>query len=202
MVSSIENFVSLPIIAEIFDRLQRELPAEYTFHSAQHARDVMHEAILFSETESRSKREVELLAIAAAYHDAGFLQQAIENEAIGAEIATAALIEHGGYSDDEVQLVQQMICDTRLIPGEDGLYQSASNDLSRYLLDADVSNFGRADFFDKLERLIQERGVERLPELYATLKLMKNHDWLTDAARSLREDKKQENIAQLEALLK
>lgn len=201
MDSSVSKLVSLPIVTEILERLERELSPQYTFHSAQHSRDVLNEVILFSETESRAPREIELLAIAAAYHDAGFLEREKENEPIGAEIAAEAMERFGGYSGDEIALVKQMICDTRLIVGETGLHQAANNELSRYLLDADVSNFGRADFFDKLERVVQERGGDRTKELNATLVLMKNHDWCTEAARTLRGAKKKENIEELQKML-
>lgn len=198
---TVAHLISLPIISTILQRLSNELPERCTFHSAQHSRDVLNEAVLFSDTAGRSPREQLLLAVSAAFHDAGFLTQPVDNEPIGAEMAADAMAQDGGFTPGEVELVKQMILDTRLISGPNGLQQEASTELSGFLLDADLSNFGRADFFDKLERLVKERGGDRLTELRGTLSLMQNHSWCTDAAHSLRDKKKQENIARLKSMI-
>ena len=58
-------------------------------------------------------RDALLLAIAAAFHDAGFLKQLPKNEPIGANIAVEAMAKSGRFSLEERELVEQMILDTR-----------------------------------------------------------------------------------------
>lgn len=191
----------IPIVTEILERLSVGLPSELTFHSYLHIQDVLREAVIFAVHDYRSERELELLAIAAAYHDSGFLEDQEDHEAIGAQMAEEAMRRSGEYAEDEISLVRTMILDTRLITTPTGLKQKARTRLSEYLLDADLSNFGRGDFFERLDAHYLEVGAEREEELETTLDLMTNHDWCTSAARALRQKKKEENIAELTELI-
>ena len=67
-----------------------------------------------------------------------------------------------------------MILDTKvvLLPGGAGSEQQASTELSQYLLDADLSNLGRVDFFECLDRVIEEGELPRLDHYIATLGLV------------------------------
>ena len=111
------------------------------------------------------------------------------------------MVRYGGYSPDEILLVERMILDTALVEAPEGPRQIASTELSRYLLDADLSNFGRDDFFETGELQRQELGQER--ELFRknTLALIKAHRWLTPAGQALRQATKERNIATLESFL-
>ena len=105
------------------------------------------------------------------------------------------------FSEDEVALVHQMILDTQLVETADGPKQVANTELSKYLLDADLGNFGRDDFFDQLDAYLLESKAERLPLLKRTLALLQSHSWYTNAARVLRQGKKEENIRKLLELI-
>jgi predicted metal-dependent HD superfamily phosphohydrolase len=146
-------------------------------------------------------RQLELLAIAAACHDVGFIRSSGSNEPIGAAFAREHMACHGGYSAEEILLVERMILDTALVETPDGPRQAPSTELSRYLLDADLSNFGRDDFFERGELQRQELGQE--PKLFRknTLALIRAHRWLTPAGQALRQDQKERNVATLESFI-
>ena len=162
--AAIVELTAKPIISSILDRLEAELDSSLAYHAAQHTRDVLGEVVLFSVTEDRPKREIELLAVAAAYHDAGFLVQRNDNEPIAASMVEEAMLDSGHYTEQEIELVKDMILDTKLIYTSEGPQQKASSELSRYLLDADMSNFGRADFFEKLDQVVKERNSVKKQE--------------------------------------
>lgn len=187
----------VPVISEVLAKLHRDLSPELRYHTFAHTLDVLHEVVLFATTSGLSSREIHLLAVAAAFHDAGFLSQRAENEPIGALMAHEVMSASGSYSDDEIALVERMILDTKLVDTSVGLRQVSSTELSKYLLDADLSNFGRDDFMDKMELTRQEIGHEASSFRRKTLLLLENHMWLTDVARQLRQDGKERNVQKL-----
>lgn len=191
----------LPIVKDALERLKAGLPSDLLYHAYEHTEDVLAEAILFAMTDKLPEREVELLAIAAAYHDLGFIKSPIRNEPIGAKEATEAMRADGTYTESEVATVAQMILDTMLVETPAGPRQIPSTDLSRYLLDADLSNLGRDDFFDKGELQRRELGYDQEIFRKNSFSLLNTHRWLTNAARSLRQKKKEENVKLLKQML-
>lgn len=199
--ATVDRLCALPIVAQILAKLERELPPTLTYHSFAHTQDVVRDSVLFALLDDLPPRSVELLVIAAAMHDAGFLEQRSGNEPVGARIAREAMVACGGYSEDEVQLVEQMILDTAVVMHNGSPKQIASTELSKYLLDADLGNFGRDDFFAKGELQRIESGDEIAPFRSKTLALINAHVWNTNAARTLRQAKRDENLATLKAMI-
>lgn len=198
----LEKLRALPIIAEALTLLREKLPKNLRYHIAEHTDDVMNEAINFALADGLSDRPLELLAIGAAYHDLGFIETEIENEAIGARMAMAAMRRFGGYSEPEIQIVGQMIQATKVIVDERGPHHRPLNEISKFLIDADVSNFGRDDFFTKADLVREESGIsDRRSFFISLLKFLENHQWYSDAARRSRGGKKLENIATLKRML-
>ena len=198
----LERLQKVPVIAEVLARLKRELPAHLKYHSYEHTIDVMAETIRFALKDDRTVREIELLAIAAAYHDAGWIKSPVANEPIGAAMAREALEQDGSFAtSNEIELIQRMILDTALIDTSNGLKQVPNTDLSRYLLDADLGNFGRDDFFDKGELQRLELGVD--PDVFrkTSFKLLNAHRWLTNAAMALRQKQKEHNVNLLRSMV-
>jgi predicted metal-dependent HD superfamily phosphohydrolase len=199
--SHARRYLELSIVSGILKRLESELDEDLHFHSPSHSRDVVREALGFAVSEEKNSRDLELIAIAAAFHDAGFLERRIDNEPIGGEMAAEAMRKSGNYSEEDIALVRQMILDTKVDPESPVSFQQSNTRLSPYLLDADVSNFGREDFFERLEASRKEQGMGEPKEIYSrTLAFMESHDWQTEAARIKRDDKKQDNMRRLREL--
>lgn len=184
-------------------RLLAKLPAALTYHVASHTDDVLAEVLAFAVADDLSPRECELLAVAAAFHDTGFIEKMTGNEAIGARFAGEAMSRCGGYSAAETALVETMIRDTevKLLPG--GPRQVPTTKLSQYICDGDVSNLGRPDFFEKAELVRREINVPRDEVFFTNLrKFIGGHEWYTPAAKAARTAGKAANIAALDMLIK
>ena len=195
------ELVRHPIVSNTLDLLSRELPKNLSYHALSHTGDVISEAIRFGVMDNLAPRQLELLAIGAACHDMGFIKSPVMNEPIGAAYAREQMAKHGGFTADEVNLVERMILDTALVDTGNGPRQIASTDLSRYLLDADLSNFGRDDFFDKGELQRQELGQDQDIFRKNSYALLNSHRWLTNAARALRQKKKEQNLSMLKSMV-
>ncbi len=202
VAAEFDRVARLPIIVQIFKDLNEDLPAHFKYHCADHSMDVLSEVVLLAVVDSLSEEEIELLGIAAAFHDSGFLMKAGDNEEIAAEKAAGAMRASKAYSEDEVVAVSTMILDTRL-PGNGARYaERPSFELSKYLLDADLGNLGREDFVQKLTLIGQEFGLDEKQNFRNTYELLKNHFWYTPAAKKLRESQKQKNLIMVEQKLK
>lgn len=197
-----DRLKSLPIVTGILTRLSNELSAQLSYHSAAHTADVINEALLLAERDLLPQAEVTLLVIAAAFHDAGFLEKDSENEEIGAAWAEQAMRSVGSYSEQDRSRVRGMILDTRPRRVGEGFRQVPSEPLSGYLLDADVANLGREDFFEKIDLLQKElREKDRRAFLQRVFDFVSAHEWYTPAAQALRTKKKTENLKALRKLL-
>lgn len=187
----------LPIIKKELAKLRNQLPSTLSYHSIQHTEDVLREALLFGIHDNLKDRDLELLAIAATFHDSGFLVKHFANEVYGADFAAVAMELSGSYEPEEAALVSRMILDTEIKQGPNGPDFLASTYLSGYLLDADVSNFGREDFFAKAQLIANETNQTIASMKPSLILLLQKHKWHTAAARMLREEQKARNLTLL-----
>ncbi len=190
------QYEALPIIASVLTNLEEKLPKALVYHNLAHTLDVMHEALYFGVHDNLRQRELDLLALGAAYHDAGFIERVPDNEVLGAKCAIEAMQSFGGYTQEECKAVQVMIQDTRFVAdgSPNNMRQVATTKLSGYLIDADLSNLGREDFLAKYELVRQELGISDTLARPRTRELIKAHDWYTPAARALRQERKLSNL--------
>jgi len=192
---------SLPSVVRAKEYLCRSPISELPYHNENHTLDVVREAVLFALTEEVEKEDILILSIAAAWHDVGFSISAIEHEEHSARLFNedfdkAQWKEIRGSSRE---YITQMIHDTKVhfLPMGSGSQQFARTDLSRYLLDADLSNLGREDFFESFAALLQETGAEEYTFSVATLGLISRHRWHTEAAELLRLEQEMRNAREL-----
>lgn len=198
---TLETISRIPAVSEALSKLEKNLPDFLRYHSFTHTREVLRDVIEFALIDQLPARSIELLGLAAVTHDAGFIQRRTDNEALGARYARDLMMRVGGYTEDEIQLVERMILDTALVHIDGELKQKPHTELSKYLLDADLGNFGRDDFFAKSELQREELGEDAVPFRVQTLHLLSAHEWLTNAAKATRQTKKEENLAKLRALI-
>ena len=196
-----QSLSQVPAISETLAILQKKLPSDLRYHSFAHTIEVLRDAIEFALTDKLTARSIELLALAAVTHDAGFIQSRVNNEEIGAKYARDTMMKAGSYSHEEIRLVERMILDTALVQIDGALRQVPHTELSKYLLDADLGNFGRDDFFHKSDLQREELGEDLIPFRVKTLQLLSAHTWLTNAALATRQSKKEQNLAKLKTLI-
>jgi len=182
------------------DRLQEELSPTLTYHNLWHTReDVMPAAERLACAYRLQPRQRGLLAVAAAYHDIGFLRQYDDHEQVGVEIATE-LLPRFGFGPEDIACIAGCIRATRPLAQPENLLQAM-------LTDADLDVLGRDDFMT--------RGQALWAEVSAVLGLTSWESWLqeqraflcrhryrTVAGRTLRDEGKRRNIVLLEEQLR
>ncbi len=192
--SSLINHPLPKFIEAILVKLEKEL-ASLRYHNLQHTRSVINDAITLAKDDSCCARDLELILVAAAFHDAGYLVSPTEHEQAGARFAEEAMRAENCFTSEEIALVVQSIKDTKLVVVGGETVQVANTRLSPYLLDADMAHFGRVDFREKSELLRLEFGtVLALKWWDETFKLVDDHLWKTWPAYQKWEKQKKVNL--------
>ncbi|MCC6189373.1 MAG: SpoIIE family protein phosphatase [Anaerolineales bacterium] len=183
----------------VFERLERELAPELTYHSLAHTRDdVLPAAERLAELAGLAQDEALLLRTAALYHDLGFVEAQSGHEAASARLA-AETLPRFGYSPAQIGRIQALIRATELP-------QNPGSPLAEMLADADLDVLGRDDFLRRnhdMQREVEALGAGLAPEAWyrAQLEFLKSHRYFTPAAQALRQAGQARNIEKMEALL-
>jgi hypothetical protein len=172
------------------------------YHVKDHTIDVIKETILFALADGVSRKDIEQQAIAAAWHDMGYLEQDKGNELLAVNKfennPTTVDIDKNIKAEIIANILDTEISFTNGVPE-----QNKELSMLGYVLDADVSNFGRDDFRTCTRKIALEQGkdwdlIEDRLKLYPfIISLLENHTWKTESARRFREKTKQENLKKL-----
>jgi hypothetical protein len=193
--------LKMPEVAEALEILDG-LPENLKYHDKGHTLDVIKETILFALADNAGEEITKQQVIAAAWHDIGYIKQYEQNEPVAVDLFRQSKAFQN-LSEEERDEIVADIMDTQLImrDGEPYLLQERSK--FGYLLDGDVSNFGREDYFEKRMKVAEELRIDLSnPEIKKkffafALALLKNHEWKTGSARFLRQAQKEKNLEQL-----
>lgn len=174
---------------------------DHYFHQFEHSIDVKDRAIEIAKKEWLSDEEIEIITIAALFHDTGFIIQYDNNEYIWAKIAKNYL-KSVLYPKEKIEIVERLILATK--PD----YKEPIDILEEIIKDADLDNLGRDDFFEKENNLkneietIKRIKFKRTDWHHAALDLINNYSYFTNSQKKERGKKKIENAKRLEGMIK
>lgn len=179
------------------ERLRNHLPKSLYYHGVHHTSDVIQSALRLAEAEGATETEKEWLAVAALYHDIGFLVHSDNHEHIGADMARKELPE-AGFTPEEIERIASMILATRYP-------QQPNNTLEQILCDADLDYLGRSDFYSigaTLYRELLETGRISTENEWNRLQVsfLNSHHYFTRTALETREPLKQQHLAHVRTL--
>jgi uncharacterized protein len=183
----------------IVEKLETELPSNLYYHGFHHVLDVLQSAQRLGEMEKINEKEMEMLCLAALFHDSGFIISSKDHELNGCKLVRENLLGFG-YSENEIETICGMIMATKFP-------QQPKNLLEELICDADLDYLGRDDFFNignTLYRELRDSGVitnenewNKLQESFLT-----THRYFTKSARDIRKAKKDEHLNQIRTALK
>jgi uncharacterized protein len=185
--------------AYVLARLASELPPTMYYHSLAHTKDEVVPALeRLAQIERVSGDELILLKTAAYFHDIGFIEQSINHEDVSVRIAESVLPDFG-YSPEQIAIIKSMILATKLP-------QSPHTLPEKIIADEDLDVLGRDDYMSRNQALRDELAAHGRfmndEQWYSSqLKFLQSHQYFTQAARNLREEKKQQNTIELVDLL-
>lgn len=128
--------------------LKEKLPAYYYYHNYEHSLYVMEKAMEIGKQENCTQDELELLEVAALWHDAGLINTFSGHEEAGCDLVKAYLPGYG-YTKRQINKICGMIRATK-IP------QIPKNKLEKILADADLEYLGTTAAAEKAGNLFKE----------------------------------------------
>jgi len=181
----------------IYEDILEKLPSHLTYHNLNHTAYVLEKAVFLAEQSEVSSSDLELLKLAALFHDTGFIDNPKDHEEKGCKIAESYLAKE--YSKAKLDKIYGMIMATK-IP------QSPSTNLEKILADADLEYLG-TDLFEQIgESLFTELkhfNPNFTEQAWDELQLvfMQKHFYHTEYCQKHREPKKQENLLKVKKRL-
>lgn len=132
----------------VFNLMDKGLPKEYVFHSPDHTLEVYKNSQLIGRESGFSRDDLDCLALAAIFHDIGYVRQYDDHEKISAEMAREFLL-NVKLDDDVISQIERAIMATK-VP------QKPTDKISMALCDADLMHLIHRNYFDRIEKMRQE----------------------------------------------
>lgn len=166
----------------VFKLFKDELPAEVVYHNFEHTSQVVKNAFEISVAENVTENDLEIILLAAWFHDTGFTKGFEKHEEKSKEIAEKYLQERK-FNKEKIELVKSLICATKMP-------QNPTNKMEEVICDADLYHLGTENFREKSNLLRSE--WEQLCNKYLTdiefltenEKFLKSHKYFTNYAFS------------------
>lgn len=124
----------------VMERMERELDPAYCYHNFAHTRQVLEDVVAFGVGSGVSEYELQLLQLAALFHDLGYLCGPVGHEKSSAALAAEALPQFG-CTAAEVATVGRLIAATEV-------GRPLPTLLEQLIRDADLGNLGSDAFWN------------------------------------------------------
>lgn len=191
----------LQIENHVKDTLQKELPKEVVYHNLDHTFQVVNAAKEIGQNSGLTEEDMEIVTIAAWFHDLGYKESGQNHEEISAKLAKEFLAEHS-YDAGKIEKVQNCILATKMP-------QSPKNLMEEVVCDADLHHLGTEDYFRMARKLKKEINNNNKDELLTDAKWMqmnvdfiKKHKYFTEYAENKYGQQKLKNRKKVKKKLK
>jgi predicted metal-dependent HD superfamily phosphohydrolase len=179
--------------------LKERTPINNRYHSVAHTQDVVHSSIEIGIGERLTPDEMEIVQIAAWFHDLGYIDKSEDHEEISAMYASNFLSEEN-YLPERIERVIGCILATK-VP------QKPNNRLEQVICDSDLNHIGRKIFFERNDifRIEFENHLGRKLTEYEwitkTIDFITRHHFFTEYAIKNFSEQKKENLKILQEQL-
>ena len=180
--------------------LKENLSDGIYYHDLEHTQEVVKASKEIGIASNLSNEELEIVLIAAWFHDTGYFKGMENHEANSRDVAEKFLKQEG-VDKNKISAVGGCIMATK-IP------QDPRNIMEEVLCDADLYHVSTREFFKKSELLRKEFSLIfpdeiQLDEWFKnSIKFLKNHSFFTDYAKEKLFPAKKENLKKLKVLYK
>lgn len=180
----------------VVDLLTNELSQNYLYHNLRHTQRVVKSTKEISKACALSDKEIEVLEIAAWFHDTGYTVGTKNHEKNSCIIA-ADFLESQGYDPKLIAKVKDIIMATE----KDTEPKSIED---RVIRDADASHFAQKSYLETSELLREELKLLNIADytyndwVDINIKMLGNqHRFYTDYAKENWQEKKDNNLKKL-----
>lgn len=180
--------------------LWRDMSEKMTYHTINHTIDVVESALEIGRKQNLSEEDLEVLQLAAWFHDLGYSQGVENHELTGAEMAKDFLSKKH-YPELQIKKVYGCIMATQMP-------QKPQSYLEQIMCDADLMHLADEDYFrkaDLLHKEIEHTKCCKISEkewLQMNQEFLNKHCFFTDYAKTNYESAVKENLKKVRQRLK
>jgi len=191
-----DNKILKESIEYVEQLLKENFIPENIYHNLNHTKEVAGIAGLLGEKLHFSDEELEIVTIAAWFHDVGYIEAVDDHEIISTKMA-AEFLTGKNYPVDKIKQVSDAILATKMP-------QSAKSKIGEVLCDSDLHHLGTKEFFDKNELFrveLERRWGKNFSDsewLEHTIDFFTKQSFFTKAASKMYDDQKQANLLKLQ----
>jgi len=166
LLSKVKSFV--------FESLKKELSSQIVYHTFKHTKEVVNAAYEIGQAENISENDLEILLLAAWFHDIGFIKSFENHEESSKDIATKYLIEKD-FNEAKIAEVCKIIDATKMP-------QNPKSQLDNIICDADLYHIGTENFREK-SNLIRSEWESCSGEIFTDIEwIEQNEDFISNHA--------------------
>ncbi|MXN89897.1 HD domain-containing protein [Flavobacterium sp. Sd200] len=184
----------------VFHSFKDKLSPDYIYHNFNHTLRVVNNAKLIAKEEGVSTDDIEIITLAAWFHDLAYIEGPDGHELRSSVMAKDFLTE-SGYDANKAEAVATLIRATQL-----GV--EPQNHLEKIIKDADCSHFAEPNYVQLAELLREEWKITQKKE-YTDLEwaisnrkvLLHYHRFFTEYAKTNLQPQKEANIAALQVCI-
>lgn len=188
------NMEKTQIFDSLFTRLEQGLPYYLYYHSADHTKRVIDRAVFLAKDEGLSDKEIELVKVAALYHDAGFLIGRKDHETKSCNLASKELPEFN-FSKAEIKTICGMINATRIPQKTYNIYDKIVADADLFYLGTDDYDIYSNQLYKELQHI--KPDIDEKQWFKIQLDFLYSHTFHTHYGRTVLDPVKQRNIKKL-----
>lgn len=190
-----EDALLLEVEAYVSNFIAEQVPKEYAYHDVHHTVNVVQAVIEIGHAYELSDKELEILQLAAWFHDTGYDKGSLDHEERGASYAREYLGKHN-YPEEDLLKISACIRATK-IPHQ------PNNLLEQIICDADLSHLGKTNYWNRCGKVRQEltltKGLTMGEQEWVSfeLKFISAHQYHTEVGQKLYAKRKKKHIRQL-----
>ena len=180
--------------------ISQKLPKGMVYHNLEHTKEVVEMTEEIGKSSGLSANEIEILLLAAWFHDIGITEAYNNHEEKSAQIAKEFLTNNN-YSSEKTDKVSNLILVTKMP-------QNPKNLLEEVICDADISHIGRKGFNTRSQLLraewetIQNKKITDLDWLKSNIEFVAGNRFYTKYAKDNFEDQRSKNLVKLQKKLR
>lgn len=170
------------------------------FHNVKHTLEVFKNVQIIAENENINASDLEILKIAALFHDTGIIETFMGHEAISVNYATDYFFSEQNLSNKKIAKVLNCINATKMP-------QNPKTNLEKIICDADLFHLAEANYLakNKLLRIEWKNNLDLIfddKEWYKlNIDFLSKHKYHTSYGLDVLENKKSNNIKLLNSIL-
>lgn len=172
---------------------------EHVYHDVSHTQEVILSSKTIGQAEKLSDSDLEIVQLAACFHDLGYVDISDGHEEKSAEYA-AEFLKNENYPPDKINKVCNCILATK-VP------QKPKNILEEVICDADLSHLGKKNFVNRndLFRIEFEfhfgRSLSEQEWLEKSIEFISSHRFFTKYAQQVLEPLKLKHLEEMKRIL-